>query len=117
MNDTTENFWQVWNSLEPWSPPVVFWRLYHDDRGRPLFYSQEDKPGNYIDVTPEQYALASMNVRVREGKLIELTGTVFSKLRPKDTGTPCDPRDITVVVPLDRTHQCWSLTTNDNEEN
>ena len=114
MNE--QEFLEFWNNYQ-WTDPIpVHYRLYYDDAGLPLFYSQEDKSGNYIDVTPEQYARASMNVRVRDGKLIELTGTVFSKLRPTNTGTPCDPADITVVVSTDQTHQCWSLTTNDNDE-
>ena len=82
MNETTENFWQVWNNLEPYTPPVVFWRLYYDDAGNPLFYTQEDKQGSYIDVTPEQYQRASMQVRVKNGKLVELTNKQFKKFKP-----------------------------------
>ena len=108
MNETTENFWQVWNNLEPYTPPVVFWRLYYDEQGFPLFYTQEDKPGNYIDVTPEQYQRASMRVRVRNGQLIELKSNPVKKLVPAETGTPCDPRDVTVVVTEQQEHTKWS---------
>lgn len=108
MNDTTENFWQVWNSLEQWKPPQVFWRLYHDEQGLPLFYSMEDLPGNYIDVTPEQYALASIQVRVVNGKLQQLSTTQTKKLMPSSTGTPCHPNDVTVVVTKTQEHTRWS---------
>ena len=114
MNETTENFWQVWNNLPPWQPPEVFWRLYYDDAGDPLFYSQTQCSGNYIDVTPEQYRLASMQVKVRHGKLIELNKNSVRKLRPSHTGTPCDPQDVAVVVGTDQPHQCWSKHTYEN---
>lgn len=113
MNETTENFWKVWNNLEPWQPPQVFWRLYYDEQGAPLFYSMEDRPGNYIDVTPEQYSRASMQVRVVNGKLQQLSTKRTKKLMPSTTGTPCHPRDVAVVVASDREHQCWRMKYNE----
>ena len=115
MNETTENLLKVWENLEPWSPPVVFWRLHYDEAGHPLFYTQEEKPGNYIDVTPEQYQQASMRVRVRDGKLIELNTTPIKKLVPDSTGTPCYPTDVSIVVPESEEHQRWRLKTNDTD--
>lgn len=114
MNETTENFWKVWNNLEPWQPPQVFWRLYYDEQGAPLFYSMEDRPGNYIDVTPEQYSLASMQVRVVNGKLQQLSTKRSKKLMPSTTGTPCHPQDVTVVVAEDSEHQCWRMKYNES---
>lgn len=108
MNETTENFWQVWNSLPLWQPPEVFWRLYYDNNGDPLFYSQEHCAGNYIDVTPEQYCLANMQVKVQDGKLIELNKHTVKKLRPSETGTSCHPQDVSVVVSTEQPHQYWS---------
>lgn len=109
MNETTENFWQIFANLEPWTPPVVFWRLYYDDQGAPLFYTQEDRTGNYIDITPEQYQRASMRVRVQDGRLIELNTTSTKKKVPADTGTPCCPTDVSIVVSPQEPHQCWRL--------
>jgi len=114
MNETTKNFWEVWNNLEPYQPPVIFWRLYYDDRGFPLFYTQEDKSGNYIDVTPEQYQRASMRVRVRNGQLIELDSITVKKLTPTATGTPCHPRDVSVVVHNSQEHTKWSNRVNES---
>ena len=105
---TTENFWQVFSNLEPWTPPVVFWRLYYDEHGRPLFYTQEDKPGNYIDVTPEQYQLGDMTVRVKNGKLIKLSAPPTTKLVPNESGVACHPSDVTVVVAESQPHTKWS---------
>ena len=114
MNDTTQNLLDVFANLEPWTPPVVFWRLHYDDKGMPLFYTQEDKPGNYIDVTPEQYQRANMRVRVRNGQLVELNTNHVKKKVPADTGTPCYPTDVSIVVPETEEHQCWRLKTNES---
>jgi hypothetical protein len=67
----TENeFLNCWNTIEWPEIKPVFYRLYYDDTGSPLFYSQEDLPGNCIDITPEQFALQDMAVRVVDEKLI-----------------------------------------------
>jgi hypothetical protein len=113
MNETTENFWQVWSNLETWQPPAVFWRLYHNEQGHPLFYTQQDCPGNYIDVTPEQYQRANMQVRVVDRQLIEINKPVFKKLMPSTTGTPCEPADVAIVVDPNQPHQCWRTKTNE----
>jgi hypothetical protein len=114
MNDTTQNFIDVFSNLEPWQPPVVFWRLHYDDQGNPLFYTMEHKPGNYIDVTPEQFQRANMRVRVRDGKLIELNTNSVKKKVPADTGTPCYPTDVSMVVSVEQSHQCWRIATNES---
>ena len=113
MNETTQNFLDVFANLEPWQPPVVFWRLYYDEAGNPLFYTQEDKPGNYIDVTPEQYQRASMQVKVRDNKLVELSTKRIKKMMPSETGTPCLSTDVSIVVSSESEHQCWRLKYND----
>lgn len=113
MNDTTQNLLDIFSALEPWSPTRVFWRLYYDDQGFPLFYTQEDKPGNYIDVDPEVYARASMKVRVKAGKLRELNQNPIKKKTPSNTGTPCHPCDVAIVVTSDQPAQHWRTVTND----
>ena len=79
-------------------PKPVFYRLYYNDTGVPLFYSMEDLPGNYIELTHEQYAQGKTNIRVRDGKIVEITWATSTKLIPGDTGTACDPRDVAVVT-------------------
>ena len=91
-------------------PPPVFYRLYYNDSGVPLFYSMEDLPGNYLELTQEQYAQGKSNIRVRDGQIVELTWTTSYKLVPGTTGTACDPRDVAVVVDYDSA-TLWSKRT------
>ena len=109
MNETTQNFLDVFANLEPWQPPEVFWRLYYDEAGHPLFYTQQDMPGEYINVTPEQYQRASMQVKVVNGKLVELNTARIKKLTQSDHGTPCYPSDVSIVVAASEPHQCWKF--------
>lgn len=105
-----EDFWKVF--LEPAPPlPTIFYRLYYRDDGSPVCYSMEDLPGNFIEVDKDTYQTASYNVRVVDKKLVHLpTQGVITKLRPNaESGTPCDPQDVCVVVSKDRPHIKWSL--------
>jgi hypothetical protein len=110
MNETTENFWEVWNSFEWPEPPKIFFRLYHDDQGRLLFYSMEDLPGNYIDIDAETFALSPANVRVVNGQLTYVDTTTYNKLVPGAQGTPCAPDNVCIVVDPDQPNTRWSLS-------
>ena len=114
MNDTTENFWKAWAEPVP-EPAPVFSRLYYDEQGNPLCYSMEHLPGNYIDIDAETYARSSSRVRVVDGKLIHVVPKKStSKLVPGETGTPCAPQDVSVVVSEDQSHTKWSLKSNES---
>ena len=71
MDENTQNFLEFWNTYTWPEIKSVFFRLYHDDAGYPLCYSMEDLPGNYIDITAEQYAESSGQVIVKNGKLVK----------------------------------------------
>ena len=92
-------------------PQPVFYRLYHDNQGLPLFYSMEDLPGNYIEIDAAAFAQSSMNVQVQNGRLVQRTRWFISKLEPTESGTPCHPDDVAIVVDPDQPHQCWSKQT------
>lgn len=104
---TPEEFWAALAPI-PKAPPV-FYRLYYNEQGHPLFYSMEDLPGNYIEVDKSTYLLSPAHVRVRNGKLVEIVTTVNKKLVNSVTGTPCDPRDVCVVVAPEQEHIKWDL--------
>lgn len=105
---TPEEFFAVLQDLPPASQPI--YRLYHDDQGAVLFYTMEDLPGTWISVDSLTYALSRRDVRVIDNQLVEIPKvSLVSKLRPSDTGTCCDPRDICIVVEPDRPHVRWSF--------
>ena len=76
----------------------VFYRLYHDEQGIPLFYSMEHVPGTYIEISQEDYNRGLSNVRVRNSKLVELTWQTSQKIVPSTHGTQCHPNDVAIVV-------------------
>ena len=93
---TPEEFWSILHSTTESNP--VFYRLYYNESGVPLFYSMEDLPGTYIEINHEQYTRANSSVRVRNGQLVELTWQVAHKLTPSESGTLCHLGDVSIVA-------------------
>jgi hypothetical protein len=113
---TEQEFLEFWNSYQWTDLKPVHYRLYHDDTGLPLFYSHDDLPGKYIDVTPEQFALQDRLVRVVDGKLVRQRTARINKLVPAESGTLCHNQDVTVIV-TDQSGQYWKKTENVVETN
>lgn len=112
---TDEEFWNILADIPV--PAPLHYRLYYDTNGVPLFYSMEDLPGTYIEIDQETYSRNPSNVRVHNGKMYELTQNITTKLTHSDTGTPCHPADVSIVVPETHKHQRWSKKTYGFESN
>lgn len=113
---TEEEFLEFWKTIEWPEPKLFFSRLYHDDNGLPLFYSRDDLPGKYIDLTPEQFMIQDMAVRVVNGKLVQRRTAWVRKLVPADSGTLCHSQDVAVIV-NDHPGQYWKRKENVIETN
>lgn len=111
-----EEFLEFWRNYEWTDVKPVHYRLYHDDAGLPLFYSQEDLPGKYIEVTPEQFALQDPAVRIINGRLVHQRTVKMTKLIPSDSGTLCHVHDVSIVVE-DHPGQYWKKKQNVIESN
>lgn len=101
---------EFFGALENMPQPVpVFYRLYYGEHGYPLFYSMEDQPGTYIEITQQQYTESKSNIRVKNGAIVEVTWYTAEKITPSDTGTLCHSQDVAVVVNKNGTY--WSKKT------
>lgn len=109
MNNN-EIFLEFWRSHQWLDPKPVIYRLYHDDQGRPLMYSTTEQVGKCIEITAEQYAMADINVRVRDGRIHPIPRPLPPRLVPhRDIGVCCEIEDVCVITTPDRPHQKWSL--------
>ena len=101
---TPEEFFNILKAMP--EPQPVLYRLYYDSEGRPITYSMDALPGNYIDIDAETFARGPLNVRVIDNKLKYITQKTSEKLVPGDTGTLCHDNDVSIVVKDSGTH--WS---------
>jgi hypothetical protein len=101
---------EFWAALQPIEIKPVFYRLYHDDQGNPLFFSQEDLPGKYIDLDQATYNTPHTHIRAIDGKLVTLdTSSAVTKLTPTQYGVPCHPLDVSIVVDAALPHINWNI--------
>jgi hypothetical protein len=110
-NETTDNFWAAFAETPNIKPLKIFYRLYYNDHGYPLFYSMEDLPGNYIDIDAKTYAESASQVRVINGQILKNVAPASTKLVPSSHGIACDPRDVCVVVNEAQSNTKWNLNT------
>jgi hypothetical protein len=106
---TPDEFWSILHAVP--ETHSVSYRLYHDNSGNPLFYSMDNVPGTYIEIDAVTFACSPMHVCVRDGKLIHRVWTTTTKLVPADSGSPCDLRNVAVIVSEHKPHQKWTKKT------
>ncbi len=110
MSDNNTIFLDFWRTFQWPDPPILYFRLYHDEQGRPIQYSRHDQPGQWIEVTPEEFAVGRMDVTVRHGKIVYPSRPRVPCLAPGAEGTACHVHDVTVIVdPAAKAHTRWSV--------
>lgn len=114
MPDNNEIFLDFWQNYQWPSQEPLYFRLYHDAQGRPLEYSRQDRAGTYIEVTPEQFALADMKVTVQDGVIVPLEPRCPPRLIRSDSGVACHETDVTVIVSDNHDAVFWKLNRNEN---
>lgn len=102
-----DSFWQAVSEYQEPEQPTLEFRLYYDDAGRVLFYSMEQLPGKYVQVTSEQYAEGRYDVTVVNGEIKYPVTKVYRKLVPSKTGTATSLSDVTIISPTETDAQFW----------
>ena len=94
------NFWKAVESM----PPSVVnkkieYRLYYDELGEPICYSQEELAGEYIIVDKETYDNGRYDIHVHNHKIISIVKYTVQKLIPVNTskGTECLQDDVSII--------------------
>jgi hypothetical protein len=115
MNENAQNLLEAMTQVKWAEPQPVSYRLYYDKHGTPWVYSMEDLSGNYIEIDPQTYAVASFRVRVVDQKLIHVQPKIQIKKLQPDTaiGTPCSTVDVCVVVSEQEPHKKWKISNNE----
>jgi hypothetical protein len=104
---TESEFIDIWQGIA--QPQPVTYRLYHDGRGRLMFYSMEDLTGDYVEIDQDLFSRSPSRIRVIDGRVHELEWRQSVKLRPSQNGTPCHAQDVTIVYDYPDA-QCWAVT-------
>lgn len=92
------NFWQAKDRHKTTVQVKHENRLYYNDAGQPVTYSQEDLPGNYVVVDQQTFNECRMDVIVKDGKVTRPNMiTEFRKLVPGDEGVETLVEDVTIV--------------------
>lgn len=98
---------EFWQALQPIPASTTVYKLYYDEQGRPIKYSVDNEPGNYIEVSVEDYLRSNFQVRIREGQIVYLKQPAIPRLVKSQQGTATHPSDITIIQTDSTTR--WSL--------
>jgi hypothetical protein len=100
---------EFWAALVPVKPVNILYRIYYNEQGDPLFFSQEDLPGLYLDISHELYINPPKHFKIINNSIVLLDTAVVKKLYPTKSGTPCHPQDVSVIVKDTEPNIKWSL--------
>lgn len=112
--DNEKIFLDFWRDYKWPEPKAVLYRIYYDaDTGRVIEYSHADKPGSYIDVSPEIFSMRDHAVTVVDQKLVPAKRPGPPVLRPSDHGVACHPDDVCIVSDMPGA-KLWSISHEQN---
>jgi len=106
-----EIFREFWKNHQWVEPKPVSYRLYYNEQGLPVEYSMQDNPGAWLELTPEQFAMADMRVRVVDGVLTLPPPPAPPRLVVAESGTPCHPWSVLLIVDARQPHRSWRQET------
>ena len=86
-------------------------RLYYDNNGNLICYTCEKIEGTYIVIDALTFAAARPDVKVVDGKVVNLSSSfVIAKLKPSTEGTTCLAEDISIIAnKKTKSTQKWKL--------
>jgi hypothetical protein len=89
MNIDLPELIKAFNSIKPTPDIKIEYRLYYDELGIPVTMSSHAHPaGKYVVVSKEVYDRANYNnLRVVEGKLVEIVNQSIGQVRLKKSNT------------------------------
>lgn len=92
---------------------AIEYRLYYDGLGKVVTYTTEKMDGNYIIVTPQQFAEARHDVCVVNGKLVNpnKNTTIFRLVKNSGVGVQTSKYDINIITDQDGVF--WNLEQHD----
>lgn len=89
-------------------------RVYYNDQGKIVTYTCEDLPGDYLVITPQQFAEARPDAIVKNGKLVYThTLSHVTKLARAQTGVKTSEWDINILVGDNQPGHHWDLAVNE----
>jgi len=73
----------------------IFFRLYYT--ASTVTYSMQELEGDYITITPEQFAIGDKNIFIKDGEIHKKNLISIGKLVPSTNGVSTNDTDITLI--------------------
>lgn len=86
------------NNLPVQEATKPVFKLYYDENGNVITYTMDELHGEYIVITPEQFAEARSDVIVKNGEIVYThKQTHIFKLEKSTGGTKCSKYDVSII--------------------
>lgn len=101
--------------IENQTVPKVEFRVYYDEHGNILFYTDEKPEGNFLTIDKQTYIEARYDLCIIDKKLVKkVRGITIRKYKPDINGIACHSEDISILVKGNfKQNQKWKLYTDE----